>query len=78
MKPLLSYGGMSVLNVKNVEGLAPMHHAAGFGLTKILEVLDECGAGMAAKDCQGRTIMHHGVRCMDPVDFTTVFAKSLG
>lgn len=77
VKPLLSYGGMSVLYAKDVEGPAPVHHAARFGRAKMPEVLGSCGADMAAKGLQGRTIMHHAVRCMDPTDFVAVFAKSL-
>lgn len=53
VKPLLSYGSMSVLNAMDIEGLALVHHAARFGRTKMLEVIVGCGADMAAKDFQG-------------------------
>ena len=74
--PLL-WRGKDHLDVKDAEGLAPVHHAARFGRKRMIQALHGCGADLASKDAQGRTAMHHAVRLMPWQDFAEVFAEFL-
>ncbi|KAI1767480.1 ankyrin repeat-containing domain protein, partial [Hypoxylon sp. FL1150] len=61
------------LNVKDDEGLAPIHAAARSGRGTLITALCKHGANVSERDSQGRTIMHHAVRSFTASDFKDVF-----
>ncbi|ETS73386.1 hypothetical protein PFICI_14991 [Pestalotiopsis fici W106-1] len=64
-------------DIRDAEGLTPIHLAAKTGNASIIETLRGYNANIEACDGQGRTAMHHAVRRMPPEDFQRVFAQYL-
>ncbi|KAH6653770.1 ankyrin repeat-containing domain protein [Truncatella angustata] len=65
------------LDIKDAEGLAPIHHAAKAPSAGMIKAFRKYGANIGERDSQGRTAMHHAVRSMPFNDFKEVFADFL-
>ncbi|KAF4631245.1 hypothetical protein G7Y89_g6885 [Cudoniella acicularis] len=65
------------LDAKDDDGLTPIHHGAQAGEVKVLRTLKDAGCDFAAKDGQGRTIMHLGIRTMAADSFSSLFSGEL-
>ena len=59
---LLKHGADIDAAAKNEEALTPLHHAAGRGSAKLVEVLLGKGASVDSADASGATPLHHAAR----------------
>ena len=61
------------LNIKDAEGLTPVHHSARHQNAMMIKTLRKYGANLGERDRQGRTLMHHAVREFPIDEFKDAF-----